>query len=197
MVTFDSSFDDEILGTIYYATSESVDLDFTPAAITFNQISASILNYNTSSYSTVIGDGILDQFTITHNFNTREALVYIRESSSFSSYENVIPDIYYTTVNDVTLNFNVPPTLDQYVVNVVPFTSSLGTVYTQNVGNGVEQVYTITHDLNSKHVFVMVRENTAPYERVYPDIYFTSNNQITMDFNAVIPVNAVKVNIIG
>lgn len=194
---FDSSNAyDELYATIYYQSTASVTLDFSPTVLQLNEISASVLNYTTTSYSQVIGNNIDNSFAINHNFATREAMVFIRQSGSV--FENVIPDIFYSSSNSINVQFPaLIPNTNEYVVTVVPFTSSLGATYSKNIGDGASLSYVVQHNLNTKHVFVVVRENSAPYERIYPEIYHDTKNRITIGFSSAPTTNQYKVNILG
>lgn len=74
-------------------------------------------NSKTNSYSTTIGDGSATSFTITHNLGTRNVAVAIYETAS--PYEEVIADVYRTTVNTVTINTATAPTSGQYTVVII------------------------------------------------------------------------------
>ncbi|HOP80066.1 MAG TPA: hypothetical protein PLZ21_05805, partial [Armatimonadota bacterium] len=56
--------------------------------------------------------------------------------------------------------------------------------YSTNVGGSASQV--ITHNLGTRDVVVLVRENNPPYAQVYCDIEMTTENTITLRF-AVAP----------
>ena len=68
-------------------------------------------------YSTTIGDGAAQTFTVTHSFNTRAVTVQIYESAS--PYAQVEAEVLHTGVNAVTINTNNVPTSGQYTVVVV------------------------------------------------------------------------------
>lgn len=74
-------------------------------------------NSKTNSYSTTIGNGSSTSFTITHNLGTRNVTVAIYETAS--PYEEVIADVYRTTVNTVTINTATAPTSGQYTVVII------------------------------------------------------------------------------
>lgn len=65
-----------------------------------------------SRYATNVGDGTSTDIVITHNLNTRDAVVQVREAGS--PYEQVNVDIEYTTTNTVTLRFAAAPTSSSY-----------------------------------------------------------------------------------
>ena len=57
--------------------------------------------------SQTIGDGTATQFTITHNFNTRDVDVMVRRTSG--NFDTVLVDVDYTGVNTVRITFNAAP----------------------------------------------------------------------------------------
>lgn len=63
-------------------------------------------------YATDIGDGTSTDIVITHNLNTRDATVQVREAGS--PYEQVNVDVEYTTTNTITLRFAVAPSSNSY-----------------------------------------------------------------------------------
>jgi trimeric autotransporter adhesin len=69
-----------------------------------------------TKYSTNIGNGSAMTFTITHNLNTADIFVAVREVSS--GYF-VYPDVQYTSVNTIDIEFNIVPTTNQYYVSII------------------------------------------------------------------------------
>lgn len=68
-------------------------------------------------YATDVGDGSATQYTITHNFNTRDVQVEIYRNSG--NYDTVIVDVERTSVNAVRLTFASAPTSNQFRVVVL------------------------------------------------------------------------------
>jgi hypothetical protein len=68
-------------------------------------------------FSQDIGDGSATQFTITHNFNTRDVQVEVFRTSG--NYDTVIVDVDRTSVNAVRLTFAAAPTSNQFRVVVL------------------------------------------------------------------------------
>ena len=64
-----------------------------------------------------MGDGEATSYVITHNLNSRDLIVMIRQTGS--PYEAVYADIEFTTVNTLTVKFAVAPTTDLYTVTII------------------------------------------------------------------------------
>lgn len=71
----------------------------------------------TDKFSQAIGNGVATSFELTHNLNSRDVVVSIRESGS--PYAQVYTDVEMTTVNIITVKFAVAPTSGQYTVTVI------------------------------------------------------------------------------
>lgn len=71
----------------------------------------------TNKVVAAIGDGALTTYVITHNLNTQDAVVSIRETAS--TYAQVFTDVEMTSVNTITVKFAVAPTASQYTVTIV------------------------------------------------------------------------------
>lgn len=69
----------------------------------------------TRKYTTSLGASTSQ--VITHNLNTRDLAVTIRETGS--SYSQVYTDIDFTSVNTLTVKFAVAPTAGQYTITVI------------------------------------------------------------------------------
>jgi hypothetical protein len=64
--------------------------------------------------SVTVGDGTSNSFTVTHNLNTLNVSVIIRDSSG----NNVITDNQATGANTVVVNFAVAPAVNAYTITV-------------------------------------------------------------------------------
>lgn len=64
-----------------------------------------------------IGDGSATQFTVTHNFNTRDVQVTVYRNAA--PYDDVIVDVERDTVNSVVIRFASAPTANQFRVVVI------------------------------------------------------------------------------
>lgn len=81
--------------------------------ITGNLVTAAIAN----KVSALIGDNINTSFVITHNLNTRDLNILIRQTNS--PYAMVMTDVDFTTLNTITVKFAVKPSIDQYTITMV------------------------------------------------------------------------------
>ena len=71
----------------------------------------------TNKFTQAIGDGTSTSIVLTHNLNTRDAVVMIRTTGA--PYEQVIADVEMTTLDTTTVRFAVAPIADQYTVTIV------------------------------------------------------------------------------
>lgn len=65
------------------------------------------------------------------------------------------------------------------------------------IGNGVDSMYIVNHDLNTRDLYIAVRENFAPYSTVEVGIDNESLNHIHIDMGEIIHSNSYVVVIIG
>lgn len=101
---------------IYNNTSNRWETVF--GSVSTVQVTAAIANKVTAT----VGDTIHSSFTITHNLNTRDLVVSVREAEGtppYSSYAQVYTDIEMDTLNTIKVKFAEIPTLGQYVVTII------------------------------------------------------------------------------
>jgi hypothetical protein len=65
-------------------------------------------------YAASVGDGVALAYVLTHNLNTQDVTIQVRDNSSPFAYMDV--DMEATSVNTVTVRFTVAPTTNQYRV---------------------------------------------------------------------------------
>ncbi len=70
-----------------------------------------------SKVTAAMGDGAATSYVITHNLNSRDLIVMIRQTGS--PYGEVYADIEFTTVNTLTVTFATAPTADLYTVTII------------------------------------------------------------------------------
>ena len=68
-------------------------------------------------YSATVGNGIATSFVVTHNLNSRDVAITIRETAS--PYAQVITDVEMTTLDTVTVKFASAPTSGQYTITII------------------------------------------------------------------------------
>lgn len=72
--------------------------------------------FSRRSFAQTIGDGAATSITVTHNLNSQDVGVSVREASG--SFREVICEVRRATVNTVVLVFNSAPALNSLRVNV-------------------------------------------------------------------------------
>lgn len=79
---------------------------------------ASVNTFNLArSFAATVGDGVTTSFVITHNMNTQDLSVSIREAAS--PFALVMTEVEFTSVNTVTVKFKKAPTASQFRVTLV------------------------------------------------------------------------------
>lgn len=89
--------------------------DFTTALL--DKLNGITAGANTRKYSIAVGNGSTTSIVVTHNLNTQNVTVTLRETAS--PYNVVMTDVQITSVNTVTLIFATAPASGQYTVTVV------------------------------------------------------------------------------
>jgi hypothetical protein len=78
---------------------------------------AAAIAAKTGKYSVSVGNGTLTEITVTHNLNTTDVTLSLREVAA--PYNGVITDWQVVDANNIKLIFAVAPTSNQYRVVVV------------------------------------------------------------------------------
>ena len=65
------------------------------------------------------------------------------------------------------------------------------------VGDGVNSLYTINHDLDTVYLFIVVRENFEPYNFVEMGHSFDDGNSVVVDFGDPIEDKSYIVTLFG
>lgn len=69
--------------------------------------------------------------------------------------------------------------------------------YSAAFGDGSATSYTITHNLGTRDVHVIVREDAGSYRQVICEVQITSTNAVTLVFSAAPTTNALRAIVIG
>lgn len=65
------------------------------------------------------------------------------------------------------------------------------------IGNGIDSVYTLQHNLNTRDMYISVREEGGDYAKVEVAVDFTDLNNVLVDMGDIIPNDSYVVTIIG
>lgn len=84
----------------------------------FGDVEATLITATVAAkLSATIGDATNSSFVITHNLNTRDLVVNIRETGG--SYELVQTDVSFTSLDTITVSFAAIPAVDAYTVTII------------------------------------------------------------------------------
>jgi len=153
----------------------------------FPQIYQQIGANHGSQYTAIIGDGIRESYEVLHNLNTENIIVQV--------YDNVTNEVVFTEVVIVS------PTICRIIFNeainvnsfrVVIFSGISASTYMSLLGNGVDNVFVISHNLNSQNIIIQVYDQVTN-ELVYTSISNISPNQSLVSFKHPIALNAYRV----
>lgn len=70
-----------------------------------------------------------------------------------------------------------------------------GITYSSNIGDGSANIYTITHNLNTRDVTVITRNNSSPYEVINARWEAETANTVVIDFSTAIDVDSVRASV--
>lgn len=76
-------------------------------------------------------------------------------------------------------------------------TATIPTKKVFTIGDGSNSVYTVPHNLNSRDLYIIVRENSGDYAVVQVAISYTDLNNISIDMGDIISSNSYVVTILG
>ena len=95
------------------AADSAVGTDY----VTKDEMDAAIGVIATQKFSMSIGDGVATTFVVNHNMDTRDVVVEVYDNATWVT---VYAQVVRTDVNNVTVDFNVPPPVpDAYRVVVI------------------------------------------------------------------------------
>ena len=113
-------------------------------------------------YSTVIGDGSNSTIVVNHGLNSRNIVPVIRNVDS--PFEVVEVLSYATSLNSVTLDFSAAPEAASLIASV--YLLDINNSYFSTIGDGTNNEFTITHNLDTRDIGATCRSATSPYEFV-------------------------------
>lgn len=117
---FNAAVDSRISALTTGAPAAMDTLDELAAALgddpNFAATITALINARAKTYSQDVGDNAATVIVVTHNLNTRDVQVKLRQTGA--PYAEVLVENEATTVNTVTLRFGQAPTLAQYRVTI-------------------------------------------------------------------------------
>jgi hypothetical protein len=151
----------DVVEVSWEATSvNTISIDFSEAPNTNSKRVAIKGPGSKQFYSTVIGDGSNSTIVVNHGLGSRNVVPVIR--SVDSPFEVVEVLSYATSLNSVTLDFSTAPEDTSLLASV--FLLDIDNSYIETVGNGTDNEFTITHNLDSRDIGLICRSTTSPYE---------------------------------
>jgi len=101
----------------YISPKTQIDVRIARAATSAGPVPPEPPSYALGKYTIAIGDGTNSVFTVTHNLNTLNVVVSVRETATDG--ELVATEIQIIDANTIQLTFGGVPTSGQYQVTVV------------------------------------------------------------------------------
>jgi hypothetical protein len=170
-----------------------IDEAATANAYTVTVMEELLASPNKNNY--VIGNGSDSLYTITHNLNTRNLYVSVREN--FGDFNVITPGIEFTSLNTISLDMGDSINLNSYTVTIIKAVKAPLKSKSFTIGDTINSLYTLTHNYNTRNVLVSVIKNSPNYELVYPLVTTPDVNTITIEMGDIIGLNSYYVTIIG
>lgn len=140
-----------------------------------------ILEKDTShSHSSIIGNGVDNEYTIVHNLNTRNVVVTVIEATS--PFNFIKTEVRATTVNSVKISFSHIPSANSRQVFIQ--SAGDGKEYSQTIGDGSSTEFTVIHNLGFFDTFATVRKINSPYEYVVFEYYPITKTKAKLVFSS-------------
>lgn len=172
-------------------TINTVTVDFS-AAPTTNSKRVVIKGPGTKEfYSTVIGDGSNSTIVVNHGLNSRNIVPVIRNVDS--PFEVVEVLSYATSLNSVTLDFSAAPEAASLIASV--YLLDINNSYFSTIGDGTNNEFTITHNLDTRDIGVTCRAVASPYEFVSVRWEATTANTAKVIFSSPPTADSRKIGI--
>lgn len=172
-------------------TINTVTVDFS-AAPTTNSKRVAIKGPGTKEfYSTVIGDGSNSTIIVNHGLNSRNIVPVIRNVDY--PFEVVEVLSYATSLNAVTLDFSAAPEAASLIASV--YLLDINNSYFSTIGDGTNNEFTITHNLNTRDIGLTCRTVATPYEFVSIRWEATTANTAKVIFSSPPTANSRKIGV--
>lgn len=145
--------------------------------------------YYNAQTDTILNQEVYDSLTEVTDYRDN----YYRGRTTFDSLRIFASNITdsHTIVSAATTSRTL--TLPDKNINL----NSFLTKFAQTIGDGVNNVYNITHNLGSIDVIVSIFYNDYPHEDIIANIRRTDINTVQLAFEEIIPLNKLRVVIVG
>ncbi len=163
--------------SVYYSNLKTVGVLNSLSVVGNTTIGTSSNTFIIDSGNTVLSSG------------TADGILYLNSSKSISTNTNLTfnPSTGLVVTNG---NISVIGNISANSINID------NTKYTANIGDGVNTVYSINHNMNKNNIISIVLEN-ASGNVVYPDIVYINSNVIQVSFVSAPSSNQYSINLIG
>jgi hypothetical protein len=140
----------------------------------------------------IVGDGSETEFTITHNFGSRDVFVIARNNAS--PYEQIEIAWESTSTNAVDILFSTPPGVNGARINVLyTGATTLNGTFTQTIGDGTSLTYVVNHNFDTRDINVVCRK-ASPYGVVDVAWEATTTDTATLYFSDAPDINGIRRN---
>ena len=114
-----------------------------------------------------------------------------------ASTVGALDDLVDVAINTNTLVVNQVLAYNgsSWVNDSVPAGGGVGVTYSSNIGDGSNSSYTITHNLETRDVTVVTRNNSSPYEVINVRWEAETANTVVIDFSEAIGANTVRASV--
>ena len=175
------------------ATINGVQID--PSGATSGQVlkfdGSKIVSGNieeTTSYSTLFGNGTNTSYAITHNLNTKDIAVIITD---VGSGEVVYSRWEATSLDVVTVVLENTPTSNSK--RIVVLSAGTANYHSEIIGDGTVSTFDVYHNFGTSNVYVTINNASSPYENILASVRITTGNYVTVDFSSAPSPNSIRV----
>jgi len=172
-------------------TANTVTLDFSSTVSSNSRDVLIISSGDLDYYTSTIGDGSNSSIVLNHNLGSRDVTVTVRNASS--PYEFIEVAAFATTPNKVTLDFSSAPSANTLVASV--YLPLEGYSYSEIIGDDSTSVFTLTHNLNTKDINVVIRETESPYQFIKTYWEATTENTVSLAFETAPSSSSIEVTV--
>jgi hypothetical protein len=131
--------------------------------------------------ASITSNTVLDTTTAFTSTLTGQSFTFAGQGNAVIEFDNSTTERWQTTFGAVT----------------GPVTRQIALKYATDIGDGSSTSFVITHNLGTRDVVVMIRENASPYAMIVTDVEMTSTNTLTVSFTSAPTSNQYRVIVQG